>query len=310
MHTTNRATISLDALAALFPHRVATASELLSLGLRDDELTTRCRPGGPWQHVLPGVLLLTRKPASRPQRVQAALRYAGPDARLTGLDALQLHGMRAVPATGPVHVLSAGPADPTPGVRVVRTRRLPPPVLRKGFLTAPLTRAAVDAARSLLPDQDAVRAVLTEAVCRGGARVADLCKGLSRGAEPAKQVLRDLSDGIRTVPQAWARDVLSDLPLPAPRWNAEVRTAEGTPLGRADVWWEDIGLAWQLTPHPDDLLAATGVVVLHTTAGELRRSPALVAQSLHRATVRAKSRPRPGVTATPLPVTIPAQRRR
>ncbi|GAA1335896.1 hypothetical protein [Saccharothrix algeriensis] len=306
MHTANRATISLDALAALFPHRVCTAAELLGLGLPDAALAARCRPGGPWQHVLPGVLLLSRRPPSRPQLAQAALRHAGPGAQLTGLDALHLHGMRAVPAAGPVRVLSARPAGSTERVRVTRVRELPPPVLRKGFLTAPLPRAAVDAAKTLLPDREAVRAVLTEVVRRGGVRVAELAAGLSRGAEPMRQVLRDLSDGIRTVPQAWARQVLADLPLPPPRWNAQVATPEGVLLGRADVWWEGLGLAWQLSPHPADLLRAVGVVVLRTTPQELRQAPSAVARALDRAAAQARARPCPqAVAITPAPHPAP-----
>ncbi|RKT56902.1 hypothetical protein [Saccharothrix australiensis] len=300
MHTTNRTTISLDALAALFPHHVATASDLLGLGLPQEELSARCRPGGPWQRVLPGILLLTGKPPSRPQLVQAALRYAGPGAQLTGADALQLHGMRAVPAAGPVQVLTTKPVEPTPRVRAARVRRLPPPVLRKGFLTAPLARAAVDAARAS-PDEEAARAVLTGAVCRGGVRVAELARAQSRDAEPVKQILRELAEGVRSVPQAWARAVLADLPLPPPRWNVEVRTPEGVPLGRADAWWARLGLAWQLSSHPDHRLTAAGVVVLRTTPQELRHAPHTVAQALSEAATQAQSRPRPPVSTTPAP---------
>ncbi len=300
MHTTDRTTISLDALAGLFPHRIATVTELVSLGLPNAEVTSRCRRGGQWRHVLPGVLLLTRKPPNRLQLMQAALRYAGPEAQLTGLDALQLHGMRAVPATGPVEILSPRPVDLTPELRVIRPYTTPPPVLRRGFLTAPLTRAATDAARSLLADQHALRAVLTEVVRRGGVPVTDLAKGLARGAEPARRILADLADGVRTVPQAWANALLSDLPLPPPRWNVVVTTSEGRPLGTADAWWDAIGLAWQLRPNPDSLLLqAAGVAVAQTTPQELRQSPTTAAKALHNAHARAQSRPRPEVIVKP-----------
>ncbi|GAB2986034.1 hypothetical protein [Saccharothrix stipae] len=218
MHTSSRTTIDLDALGGLFPHRVATTSELLGLGLPSEELAVRCRPHGPWQHVLPGILLLARTPPSRAQLVRAALRYGGPETLLTGLDALQLHGMRALPATGPVQILVNRPLEPAAGVRITRTRRAPDPVLRRGFLTAPLAKAAVDAAK-VLRSRDDVRAVLTEVVRHGGVAVADLGPGLARAGEPARQVLAELSDGIRSVPQAWARAVLDDLPLPAPAWD-------------------------------------------------------------------------------------------
>ncbi|WP_158843047.1 hypothetical protein [Saccharothrix deserti] len=296
MRTSNRTTIDLDALGGLFPHRVATATDLLSLGLPGEELAVRCRPHGPWQHVLPGILLLARTPPSRTQLVMAALRYGGPETLLTGLDALQLHGMRALPATGPVQILVNRALEPTPKVRITRTRQLPEPVLRKGFLTAPLARAAVDAARALHLRDD-IRAVLTEVVRHGGVPVADLRPGLSRGSEPARQVLAELADGVRSVPQAWARAVLDDLRLPAPSWGVRLQTAEGRSLGTADAWWDELALAWQFnTPRSrTDPLAAAGAVVLHTPPTRLRQSPTAVAQDLLRAATRATDRPRPTI---------------
>ncbi|MFI9009683.1 hypothetical protein ACIGNX_20875 [Actinosynnema sp. NPDC053489] len=299
MRTTNRTTIDLDALADLFPQRVATASELLALGLPTAELVARCRTGGPWQHVLPGILLLARTPPTRAQLVRAALRHGGPQALLTGVDALQLHGLRALPATGPVHVLVNRSLEPTAKVRATRVRRLPDPVLRRGFLTVPLARAAVDTAKALRARDD-VRAVLTEAVRHGGVPVGELRVGLARGPEHARQVLAELSDGVRSVPQAWARAVLDELPLPPPAWSASLTTPDGRRLGVADAWWEDRGLAWQFsaaTPRTAALSAA-GAVVVHTTPALLRHSPAAVAQDLLEAAARATNRRKPTTTPT------------
>lgn len=297
-----RTTIDLDALGGLFPHRVATASELLSLGLPSGELAVRCRPQGPWQHVLPGILLLARTPPTRAQLVRAALRYGGPQTLLTGVDALQLHGLRALPATGPVQILVNRALEPAAKVRITRVRRLPDPVLRRGFLTAPLARAAIDTAKAL-NQRDDIRAVLTEVVRHAGVPVADLKAGLARSSEQARQVLSELADGVRSVPQAWARAVLDDLPLPPPAWGVPLTTAEGRPLGIADAWWNDRALAWQFnTPTPRaDLLQAAGAIVLHTTPTRLRQSPTAVAQDLLRASTQATTRPRPRITATNLP---------
>lgn len=298
MRTTNRTTIDLDALGGLFPQRVATASELLTLGLPSGELAVRCRPQGPWQHVLPGILLLARTPPTRAQLVRAALRYGGPQTLLTGVDALQLHGLRALPATGPVQILVNRALEPAGKVRITRVRRLPDPVLRRGFLTAPLARAAVDTARALR-HRDDLRAVLTEVVRHGGVPVADLRAGLARSSEDARQVLSELADGVRSVPQAWAKAVLDDLPLPPPTWGVPLTTTEGRPLGTADAWWEDRALAWQFNTHTptSTLLAAAGAVVLHTAPTRLRQSPTTVAQDLLRAATQATTRPRPRITA-------------
>ncbi|MFC5052520.1 hypothetical protein [Saccharothrix xinjiangensis] len=181
-------------MADLFPHGVATASELLALGLTGEEVAARCRAPARWQRLLPGVLLLAATQATRVQLVQAALRYAGEGAVVTGPDALRLHGMRALPAVGPVRVLVDRCVEQTPRVRLIRTRRPPPPVVRRGFPTAPLARAAADAVRNL--DQPGeMRAVLAEVVHRGGVRVAELRLLLSRGPEPARQVLAQLAGG-------------------------------------------------------------------------------------------------------------------
>ncbi|XVS63058.1 hypothetical protein ACQPYE_33095 [Actinosynnema sp. CA-299493] len=297
-----RTTIDLDALGGLFPHRVATASELLGLGLPSGELAVRCRPQGPWQHVLPGILLLARTPPTRAQLVRAALRYGGPHTLLTGVDALQLHGLRALPATGPVQILVDRALEPSSKVRITRVRRLPDPVLRRGFLTAPLARAAIDTAKSL-HRRDDIRAVLTEVVRHGGVPVADLRAGLARSSAQARQVLSELADGVRSVPQAWAKAVLDDLPLPPPAWGVPLASAEGRPLGIADAWWPDRALAWQFTtPSPkSDLLEAAGAIVLHTTPTHLRQSPTAVAQALLRAATQATTRPTPHLTALHLP---------
>ncbi|MFJ6672554.1 hypothetical protein ACIQMJ_15715 [Actinosynnema sp. NPDC091369] len=299
MRTTNRTTIDLDALGGLFPQRVATASELLALGLPSAELALRCRPQGPWQHLLPGILLLSRTPPSRAQLVRAALRYGGPQTLLTGVDALQLHGLRALPATGPVQILVNRPLEPAAKVRITRIRHLPDPVLRRGFLTAPLARAAADTARVLrLPDD--IRAVLTEVVRHGGVPVSELRRGLARASEQVRHVLAELADGVRSVPQAWARAVLDDLPLPPPAWGVPLVNAEGRHLGIADAWWDDRALAWQFnTPTPrQDLLTAAGAVVLHTTPTRLRQSPTSVAQDLLTAATEATTRPKPRITPT------------
>src|SRR5438445_2713153 len=99
--------IQLDKLTGLFPNRVARAEELVELGLSGSSVYRRCQPGGPWQRVLPGILVLGNSPPSEKQLVRAALRYAEPDGMLTGRYALLLHGMRSAPPlpNGAVHVL-------------------------------------------------------------------------------------------------------------------------------------------------------------------------------------------------------------
>jgi len=281
MHTTNRTLIDLDALSALFRHGVATMSELLELGISSALLRLRCRRGGPWQHLLPGILLLSGSPPTRAQRVQAALRFAGPNTVLTGLDALHLHGIRTVPATGPVHVLvpHRRAIEAPPEIRVTRTRGLPDPVLRNDFLTAPPSRAALDAARHLPPA--AQRAILAETIRAG----TDPTTLNPRGSPTLQATLATLPPG--------PTETITMAGLPTPRWHIPLHTPEGQALGTADAWWNTIGLAWLFrTTTRAEHLSAAGVVVVRTTP---HHTPEETAAQLRRAATYATNRPRPAV---------------
>jgi hypothetical protein len=184
--------IDLEALADLFAHRIAAVSDLVHIGLPTALIAGRCEPGGPWQHLMPGILLLGKAPPTRVQSIHAALRYAGPQAVLTGLDALQLHGIRAVPAQGQIHVLAPLPGSVSGCLRVhvERTSRLPKPVLRNGFMTAPLARAAMDAIRRIRSVPE-VRLILDEVstfVSRDALHT-ELAEAPRRGTTIARRIL-------------------------------------------------------------------------------------------------------------------------
>src|SRR5256885_1323411 len=164
----NRALVDLSAVPGLFKHAVARAPELIALGLSSTMVYARTAPGGPWQRLLPGILLLSNGHPTREQFIQAALCYAGPKSVLTGHDALQLHGMRSARPGGPVHVLvpHGRQVRGTDRVIVERTTRMPRLRLLNDFPTAPLERAVLDAARRT-GSVDGARAIIAEAVQRG-----------------------------------------------------------------------------------------------------------------------------------------------
>lgn len=140
----------------------------------------QCRPGGPWQQILPSVYLLHPGPPTSEERLHAVLLYAarppmpGPataipaqpaaeephapqpytDALITGLAALTLHGFSSAPpllSLDKIDVLvprlrrlrSNGCA------RIVRTPSLPTPVQVTGVPVAPVPRALADAVSEL-----------------------------------------------------------------------------------------------------------------------------------------------------------------
>ncbi|MFD8985832.1 hypothetical protein ACFV0Q_38950, partial [Streptomyces sp. NPDC059564] len=88
---------------------LATRHQLTTIaGIPDATITSRTRPGGPWQRLLPRVYLLQTGPPDHRQRALAAVLYAaeptadplsGDTAALTGAAALTLLGIRDTPPT-------------------------------------------------------------------------------------------------------------------------------------------------------------------------------------------------------------------
>jgi hypothetical protein len=270
------------------PHRnaldgVVRVADLRAAGMSNHALAARCRPSGPWQRILPGIVLLSNSPPTRRQRVRAALLYTGQDAVLTGADAMRAHGL-APPPRDDVLVLipSARRQTSRAYLTVERTTRLPPAVRRAGLPVAPLQRAIVDAAR-YERDPDRLAALVLAPVEAGACTIADLRvevnTGNQRGTAAVRALLAGREHEVVPVVQGLAKRVLRQAPLPPPRWQAELHAADGSVLGVADAWWPDAGLAWSLgtqqhpiphTPATTTALAELGITVLHTDPAHLR----------------------------------------
>jgi hypothetical protein len=309
--------LPVDSFAALCGAAVVRVEDLTALGLPRSTIAHRCRAGGPWRRMLPGVVKLHNAPPDRTERRQAALLYAGEGAVLTGLDALELHGMQRMPQpSGPVHVLIPGERRRagTGLVLAERTDRLPPPPPGRWPL-APIARAALDAARRLA-DRDQVRSLLAEVVQRGRCSPAELnaelANGSGRGIRLPREVLVEISDGVRSVAEANAREIARRSGLPEPVWNATLYDRYGRFVAMPDAWFDDVGLAWQidslewhlspadyaLTLERRSAMMAEGIVVLHTLPSKLtHRAPAL--HELRRTHEHAARSPRPAITAVP-----------
>jgi hypothetical protein len=315
---TNRALIDLDAIPTLFDHRVAPVRELHALGMSTHAIYERCRPGGPWQRLEPNLVLLTDEPPNRTQRVHGALKAAGRDAVLSGVDALKLHGMSGAKLTSPVHILmpvSRRQPGLVDGVYFERTHQLPEPLFLGGFPVAPLPRATVDTCRRI-KHAAFITEVLSETIRKGRITPATLRDEMERvrtaaGVTLARKQLAMIDDQVRSVAQGWAKRLVRDAGLPAPNWRVPITTPNGNHVATADVWWDEVALAWEVDSYAFDLspadavaalaraarLTASGVLVVHTTPTELRDDPAAVADLLRGAYQRAAARPRPEVHA-------------
>jgi hypothetical protein len=272
---------------------VVRIADLREAGMSNHALAARCRPSGPWQRILPGVVLLSNSPPTRRQRLRAALLYAGQGAVLTGVDAMQAHGL-APPSCDEVLVLipSARRQASRAYLTVERTTRLPPSIRRAGLPVAPLPRAIVDAARRER-DHDRLATLALGPVEAGACTIAELRLELNGGNQRGTAAVRALLAGrehdVVPVTHGLAKRVLRQAPLPPPRWQVELHARDGTLLGVADAWWPEAGLAWSLGGQQHPLprndrtraaLAELGITVLHTDPAHLRTDPDTVIAEL------------------------------
>lgn len=273
---------------------VIGSAHLRASGLTAHAITTRCRPSGPWQRILPGVVLLSNSPPSRRQRQRAALVYAGHQSILTGTDAIHAHGVQVPPTDEVLVLIPAGRRRSSRAfVTVERTTRLPAPVRRQGLPITPLVRATVDAARHER-DRDRLRTLLFTPIREGKCTLKEirheLNTGNQRGSAAARALLTESENYVVPVSQAVAKRLLRNVPLPPPTWQVPLYTQQGTPLGVADAWWPEAGLAWRLgesqqhplpnTEQSRPLLTAAGITVLHTDPTRLHTAPATVTREL------------------------------
>ncbi|MEV7543001.1 hypothetical protein [Streptomyces sp. NPDC089915] len=287
---------------------LATRHQLTTTaGVPHATITSRTRPGGPWQRLLPRVYLLQTGPPDHRQRALAAVLYAaeptadplaGDTAALTGGAALALLGIRDAPPT-PAEVLIRGPRRLTavPQVRPVTTTRWPGTLTVAGVPSARPVRAAADFA-ARCPSPDRVRSVLAQVVQSGWCHPNDLHTELRSARLLSRPAVRaaagELLAGVRSVAEARARDVLAGTDLPTPLWNARLYTPDGTFLASPDAYWPDEGVAlevdsveyhytrdaWHATLRRRLRLESHGVLVVSATPSMIRDTPTEVLSAL------------------------------
>ncbi|MFD3542748.1 hypothetical protein ACFWUQ_25105 [Streptomyces sp. NPDC058662] len=299
---------------------LATRRQLTAAGVPDATVTSRSRPGGPWQRLLPRVHLLQTGPPDRRQRALAAVLYAaeptadplsGSTAALTGGAALALLGIREAPHT-PADVLVRAPRrlTGTPEVRPLPTSRWPRTITVRGVPSTRPVRAAADfASRGEHPDR--IRSVLAQVVQAGWCHPHDLHAELRAARLLNRPAVRaaaaELLAGVRSIAEARARDALAATDLPTPLWNARLHTPDGTFLASPDGYWPDEGVAleidsaeyhytrdsWHATLRRRLRLEAHGILVVSATPSMVRDTPADVVAALRALLALAAGRPAP-----------------
>lgn len=271
---------------------VATHRQLREMGLSTATITRRIAPHGPWQRMLPGVVLAHRGRAGRREQLLAALAFAGPDGVVTGLDALSAHGLRSIEPGPAVEVLVPMHCQRKSRqfVSIERTRNLPAPDPIRGIRYAPAPRALMDSCRRV-GQLHSVRHLVSSAVQAELVSVQQLLDELHRAARQrtalARLVLNEVGEGIRSVAEAVARDVMQQGGIPTPQWNVTLYGDDGQLLLSPDAYWADLGVAleidsfaWHLDPKSylrtlkrSRAMMVNGIIVLHFAPVEIRDDP-------------------------------------
>ncbi|MDV7357374.1 hypothetical protein R4282_30700 [Rhodococcus oxybenzonivorans] len=306
----------LSAITAISRDAVVRTAELERLGIAKGTISARCGERGPWQRILPGVVLLHDGPPTTLQRNLAALEYGGPDSMLSGHAALTALGYSRSASRNDVLLLvpSVCHRRDWAYVKVERTWRMPTPVRRGLLRLAPPERSLLDAARrTLLPDR--CRALLADGIQRGDVTVDDLARELAsgshRGSHVPRAVLRELSEDAHSVAEVHARMLYGSSDLPPLQQGVDLLSATGQWLARPEGWLDDVALAWELdSPRyhfSPELHEATiirrarmqreGIVVVSHSPEQISAAPATVLADLRAARSLAASRPRPSVFA-------------
>ncbi|MFG2308621.1 hypothetical protein ACGFS9_08005 [Streptomyces sp. NPDC048566] len=260
--------------------RVLTTAQLRSRGVTAAETNERCRAGGDWRQILPGVVLLHSGPATAEERLHAALLYTArspaprpadsipsqpgagephapqpfTDVLVTGLAALALHGFATAPSlhgleTIDVLVPRLRRLRSTGCVRVVRTPVLPAPAFVTGVPVAPVSRALADAVAEL-DDADTVRRLLTEAVRAGHCEPSAVVGALTAARLLGRPHVADAVDTLLAQGRALAEDrlyrMVGDHGLPDPVWNVDLRLPGGPHIGGLDAYWPEQAVAVEL----------------------------------------------------------------
>jgi hypothetical protein len=223
---------------------------------------------------------------------------------------VRAHGAE-LPIPPSVHLLIGANRRVMPDEFMVlqRTTRVPVPVPRDGLPYAPPARAVVDTARRE-SDPERLHQLLGIplywGLCTTAQLRAELDAGNQRGSSAVRDVLRHLEEGSDTFTFGMARRLLRQAPLPPPSWGVTICDLRGRPIGLADAWWDEIGMAWQFDadgegrakPRMNHLaLTAAGVAVVRCTPAQLRTEPGLVTRELVTAFSDAARRRRPKVQA-------------
>lgn len=301
---------------------LATYQQLRQAGWTESQI--RHARAARWQTPFPTVMLPHRGQLTPLTRLRAASLWAGAGSVLTGLMALEAHGVM-VPTARAAHFLVPGSsrARSYGTARTIRTTR-PVPVAREvhGIQVTTAVRALVDSAVYETLGSGDLEALTIAVLQRGHGTPEELDAELhfrpALRVVPLRAGLVAFRDGAWSRPEKVLRTLASDLPdLPPMLTNCGLRTPAGITLV-PDGYIEAAGLGiqvhsrqfhqgvddqggdrWARTVEQDSEYAAAGVRLLGVTPWTLYRRPKVFVDRLRRAVEVGLTLPRPDVEVLP-----------
>lgn len=296
---------------------VIRTSVLRAMGVGAKTIVDRTS-GGPWQRILPGLILLHNGQPSRIQRDTAASMYGGDGSMLSGRTGLALHGFGESKSSADI-LLLIPPERHRKDVSFIvteRTERMPTATIKMGLPVAPIDRCLLDAARRIR-DRRTCIALIAEVVQRGvvdvGSLLTELDDGCGRGSAVPRRALHELLGGAHSVAEVDAEKLYERSGLPPSQANVDLYTEDGVFIMNTDRWFDEVGLANEIDSYlhhasPADYEKTVkrragaeghGVIVTAFTPKMIAEEPQRVIEELRRAYRRAQERPRPNIIAVP-----------
>lgn len=209
---------------------VARAADLRAAGVSTYATSLRCRPSGPWQRLLPGVVLMSGAAPTRRQWLRAALAYAGDGCVISGTDALVAHGIEASCSADVLVLIPPTRRAASRACLILeRTTRVPDPVWLDGLPMAPVTRATIDAARR---ERDLARlhAILVNPVRAGVCTVAELLDELDAGGQRGTAAPRTLLRASKPRDGSASPELAGQVALDVPDMSAGAHRTQPPPF--------------------------------------------------------------------------------
>lgn len=231
--------------------RIASRQDLIAAGVTDAELR-RLAWGG--RRPMRAVYVERQGELDEDERLRAASIWAGRGTILTGAAALRLHVLtvrRLPPVTRFLVPMSRRSRSSALGFATLRTRRLPPCLIKRGVAVARVERSLADAARwNELSPRD-LKGLAISVLQRGLTTPDRLARELEEGGIDGTAAVRDgvlaFRKGAWSIPEDIVANAVAEDPrFPVMLLNVPLETLDGRYIGRPDGYFEDAGVVVQV----------------------------------------------------------------